>query len=147
MPADSTELAEEGVVIPPHARRRGERSSELAAQMRSPRQRLADLRAQRAANRTGATRLAELAERLGLETLARGMAEILDYAERRTRAALAELPDGAYEAEDVLEDDAGGAAGTSALRVNGDGRRRAADARLHRHRPAGRRATSTARSR
>ena len=31
------------------------------------------------------------------------MAEILDYAERRTRAALAELPDGAYEAEDVLE--------------------------------------------
>ena len=31
------------------------------------------------------------------------MDEILDYAERRTRAALAELPDGEYEAEDVLE--------------------------------------------
>ena len=31
------------------------------------------------------------------------MGEILDYAERRTRAALAKLPDGAYEASDVLE--------------------------------------------
>ena len=36
------------------------------------------------------------------------MAEILAYAERRTRAALAELPDGTYAAEDVLEDDADG---------------------------------------
>jgi N-methylhydantoinase B len=30
-------------------------------------------------------------------------AEILDYAERRTRASLADVPDGIYEAEDVLE--------------------------------------------
>jgi len=30
---------------------------------------------------------------------------VLDYAERRTRARLAELPDGTYEAEDCLEDD------------------------------------------
>ena len=41
-----------------------------------------------------------------LERLRAGMEEILAYAERRTRAALAELPDGAYAAEDVLEDDA-----------------------------------------
>jgi N-methylhydantoinase B len=34
------------------------------------------------------------------------MKAILDYAERRTRASLTELPDGTYEAEDVLEDDA-----------------------------------------
>ena len=73
-----------------------------------PHQRLADLRAQRAANLIGERRLAELAERHGAELLRAGMAEILDYAERRTRAALAELPDGTYEAEDVLEDDAGG---------------------------------------
>jgi N-methylhydantoinase B len=33
------------------------------------------------------------------------MAEILAYTERRTRAALAELPDGTYAAEDVLEAD------------------------------------------
>jgi N-methylhydantoinase B len=44
------------------------------------------------------------------------MAAILDYAERRTRAQLEELPDGAYEAQDVME---GGTDGSEdvALRV------------------------------
>ena len=76
--------------------------------MRNPSQRLADLRAQRAANLTGERRLLELPEREGPDVLRAGMAEILDYAERRTRARLSELPDGTYEAEDVLEDDAAG---------------------------------------
>ena len=116
MPARSTRLEDEGVVIPP-TRADDETLRELAARMRSPRQRLADLRAQRAANRVGAMRLAELAERHGLEGLRPGMAAILDYAERRTRAALAALPDGAYEAEDVLEDDFGAAARDVTLRV------------------------------
>ncbi|HWW66353.1 MAG TPA: hydantoinase B/oxoprolinase family protein, partial [Solirubrobacterales bacterium] len=88
MPARSTRLEEEGVVIPP-TRADDETLRELAARMRSPRQRLADLRAQRAANRVGAIRLAELAERHGLEELRAGMAAVLDYAERRTRAGLA----------------------------------------------------------
>ncbi|HEX8958776.1 MAG TPA: hydantoinase B/oxoprolinase family protein, partial [Solirubrobacterales bacterium] len=52
-----------------------------------------------------ALRLAELAGRHGLERLRAGMEEILAYAERRTRAALAALPDGSYGAEDFLEDD------------------------------------------
>ena len=73
--------------------------------MRNPRQRLADLRAQQSANRVGRLRLAELAERHGADGLREGMAEILAYAERRTRAALAALPDGTYAAEDFLEDD------------------------------------------
>ena len=115
------------------------RLGEIAAQMRFPEQRLADLRAQRAANRIGARRLTELAERHGLELLRAGMAEILAYAERRTRDALAELPDGSYAAEDVLEDDAGGAPRDVVLRVVATISRRAALARLRRHRPAGRR--------
>jgi len=45
------------------------------------------------------------------------MAEILAYAERRTRAALAELPDGSYRAEDVLENDANGDSADVVLRV------------------------------
>ncbi len=104
MPAFSRTLEDEGIVIPP-TRATAEELERLAAQMRNPRQRLADLRAQRAANRVGETRLAELAERHGAAGLAAGMGEILDYSERRTRAALAELPDGTYRAEDVLEDD------------------------------------------
>jgi N-methylhydantoinase B len=107
MPARSRTLAEEGVVIPPTRVDAGA-LERLAAQMRSPRQRLADLRAQAAANRIGELRLGELAERHGLEHLRAGTAEILAYAERRTRVALAELPDGTYAAEDLLEDDTSG---------------------------------------
>jgi N-methylhydantoinase B len=104
MPAFSRTLAEEGVVIPPTAADL-KTLQELAGQMRSPGQRLADLRAQKAANRVGVLRLAELGERLGADALRSGMAEILAYTERRTRAALAQLPDGSYRAEDVLEAD------------------------------------------
>ena len=91
MPADSRTLEDEGVVIPPtRLARAGELDrellDELTAQMRGPRQRVADLRAQLAANRTGGERLAALAERYGLDTLAAAMSETLDYAERRTRA-------------------------------------------------------------
>jgi N-methylhydantoinase B len=104
MPAFSKTLEEEGVVIPPTPA--DEQTLErLAAQMRMPAQRLADLRAQQAANRVGELRLGELRDRLGTQALREGMAAILAYTERRTRAALAELPDGTYEAEDVLEGD------------------------------------------
>jgi N-methylhydantoinase B len=116
MPAHSRTLEEEGVTIPP-TRVADDVLEELAALMRSPRQRLADFRAQAAANRIGELRLAELAARHGLERLRAGMAEILAYAERRTRAALEALPDGTYTAEDVLEDDSGGAPRDATLRV------------------------------
>jgi N-methylhydantoinase B len=106
MPADSRRLEDEGVVIPPTPAT-DEILERLAHEMRNPPQRLADLRAQRAANLTGERRLLELVERNGIDEVKAGMKAILDYAERRTRASLTELSDGAYEAEDVLEDDAG----------------------------------------
>ena len=102
MPADSRTLDEEGVVIPP-TRLDEELLRELPERMRNPDQRRADLRAQVAANRSGAGRLAALAERFGLDALRAGMRETLDYAERRTRARIAELGDGTREARDVLE--------------------------------------------
>ncbi len=113
MPAHSTTLDEEGVVIPPSLLvRAGEIDRELlgsiVSRMRAPRQREADLRAQLAANLVGSRRLAQLAARHGLELLADGMEEVLAYAERRTRACIAAFPDGTYEAEDVLEDDGAG---------------------------------------
>jgi len=111
MPARSRSLAEEGVVIPPTRVGRDWRMDKavlarLVGGMRDPAQRAADLRAQLAANRLGEQRLAELAERHGPELLASAMAAVLDYAERRTRSALAAIPDGTYSATDVLEDDA-----------------------------------------
>ncbi|MGZ4276756.1 MAG: hydantoinase B/oxoprolinase family protein [Solirubrobacteraceae bacterium] len=102
MPADSTTLAEEGVVIAPRVLDDAA-IDELAARMRQPAQRRADLRAQLAANRTGVARLRELAGRLGVAGLRDATAAVLDYAERRTRACLRDLPDGERSAVDVLE--------------------------------------------
>jgi N-methylhydantoinase B len=102
MPADSRTLADEGVVITPQPLS-NDLIDALAARMRQPRQRRADLRAQVAANRSGALRMAELARRLGANGLAAATDSVLDYAERRTRACLAALPDGERSGSDVLE--------------------------------------------
>jgi N-methylhydantoinase B len=102
MPADSTTLDEEGVVIGPQ-RLTPDLVDELAGRMRQPQQRRADLRAQVAANALGAKRLRELAGRMGADRLAEATDEVIAYAERRTRAQLAEMEDGVREAVDVLE--------------------------------------------
>jgi len=108
MPAGSRTLEEEGVVIPPsrlvlEGRLDQPLLDELVSRMRNPGQRRADLRAQLAANRTGEERMRELADRYGRATLDQAMDETLDYAERRTRARIAEMEDGEREATDVLE--------------------------------------------
>ena len=108
MPAGSRRLDDEGVVIAPtRLVRAGELDRELlddlTGRMRAPHEREADLRAQLAANRTGAQRLEELAQRTGTTALHDAMGATLDYAERRTRARLAELSDGERRARDWLE--------------------------------------------
>ena len=142
MPAFSRTLDDEGVVIPP-TRLTDEVLHELAGRMRNPRQREADLRAQLAAGRAGGERVAALIERFGIETLRAGMRETLDYAERRTRARIAELEDGVREARDVLEA-ADGDARAAASERPCDGRSRWSSTSPAR--PASTTATSTARS-
>jgi N-methylhydantoinase B len=102
MPADSTRLADEGVVIAPRILDEAA-IDELTAQMRRPDQRRADLRAQLAAGRVGVRRLTELHDRVGAGTLTEAFTAVLDYAERRMRSCLAELGDGEHSAHDVLE--------------------------------------------
>jgi N-methylhydantoinase B len=99
MPADSTTLQDEGVVIEPQ-RLDEETLERLVQQMRQPAQRRADLRAQLAANRTGVARLRDLHDRMPLKA---AMEATIEYAERRTRAAIDDLEDGTRRAEDVLE--------------------------------------------
>ena len=119
MPADSTTLADEGVVISP--RRLDEAAiEELVALMRQPAQRRADLRAQLAANRTGVERLRELHDRARPAGLQAAMSETIDYAERRMRACLAALPDGTLRASDVLEAIEGDLELRLEARVSGD---------------------------
>ena len=99
MPADSRTLEEEGVIIAPRVLD-DETIEDLVSQMRQPDERRADLRAQLAANRIGADRMRELA---GAAPLNEVIDAVLDYAERRTRACIAALPDGVFTAIDVLE--------------------------------------------
>jgi N-methylhydantoinase B len=102
MPADSRTLAEEGVVIAPRILDDAA-IAELSAQMRQPQQRRADMRAQLAANRAATVRVEELIDRAGRETLRAAFTEVLDYAERRTRACIRELEDGTRSGRDLLE--------------------------------------------
>ena len=77
----------------------------ILAQIRSKHETAGDLRAQIAANATGVRRVQALADRHGRETLVAAMDELLAYTERRTRAELAPLPHGVYEAEGFVDTD------------------------------------------
>lgn len=77
----------------------------VLANCRLPDQMRIDLASQVSANRTAALRMAALVERYGLETVEASMDAILDYSERRMRAAIASWPDGEYTASDFLDND------------------------------------------
>jgi N-methylhydantoinase B len=102
LPATSTTLEDEGVVIPP-TRLDDDTLDDLVARMRNPEERRGDLRAQLAAHHLASRRIAELCVSRGRDRVAAAMEELYAYSERRVRAAVAALPDGGYEATDVLE--------------------------------------------
>jgi N-methylhydantoinase B len=102
MPAESRTLAEEGVVIPP-TRLDDAVVDDLVSRMRNPEERRGDLRAQLAAHGLAERRITELCARRGHERIAAAMDELFDHSERAVRAALARLPDGRFDATDVLE--------------------------------------------
>src|SRR5205809_3686649 len=120
LPAGSRRLDEEGVVIPP-TRLDAATIDALTARMRNPDERRGDLRAELAANRLAGRRLEELCSRRGRDLVVAAMDELHDYAERRVRAAIAELPDGRYEASDVLEAVHGDLELHVTLTIEGDG--------------------------
>ncbi|MEA2272065.1 MAG: N-methylhydantoinase [Solirubrobacteraceae bacterium] len=110
MPADSREIYQEGLVIPPvRIVRGGEPVSEVVdlilANVRTPDVRRGDLRAQLAANHVAQERLAELIGRRSEEVVLAAFAEVIAYAERRARDAISQLPDGTYAAEGEIEGD------------------------------------------
>ncbi len=119
MPADSSTLSDEGVVISPRPLDDAA-IAELSGQMRQPDQRRADLRAQLAANASALRRLTELVDRVGLQTLDAAFEEVLDYAERRTRTCIEQLENGTRRATDVLEAREGDLAIALRATVEGD---------------------------
>jgi N-methylhydantoinase B len=109
-PSDSREIFQEGIIIPPVRLVRGGEYVQdvldlLLANVRTPDIRRGDLRAQIAANQIAETRIRELVERRGLETVLAAFDEVISYTERRTREVVRGLPDGEYSAEDFMEGD------------------------------------------
>jgi N-methylhydantoinase B len=119
LPAGSTDLYQEGLVVPP-VPLTDEVVTLLLANMRNPEERRGDLRAQLAAHALAERRLAELCAARGRERVTAAMDELFSYSERRVRAAIAGLPDGRYEAVDTLEVPEGELAIRVAVTVAGD---------------------------
>jgi N-methylhydantoinase B len=104
MPAGSTSIWQEGLILPP-VRLDDDVLRVLLANVRTPELRRGDLEAQVAANRLAGERLTELAGRRGLELVLAAFDEVIAYAERRARGAIRRLPDGRYRAEGEVEGD------------------------------------------
>lgn len=107
MPAGAREVFAEGIILPP-VPFTPEVERLLLANVRTPAVRRADLAAQRAAVARGAQGLWALAARHGWRFVQRAARELMDDAERRTRAALSRASargGRVYEAVDWLEGD------------------------------------------
>jgi N-methylhydantoinase B len=108
--ADSTEIYQEGLRIPPVKLFEGGDPNDdvfemILANVRTPDERRGDIRAQEAANETARDRVHDLVTEYGADTLAAAFDEVKNYSERRMRAELETFPDGTYAFADVLDDD------------------------------------------
>ena len=77
----------------------------IESNVRLPVKVFGDLRAQLAACHIAEQAIHEMAARYGEAKLAQYMTELVDYAERMTRAAISDLPDGVYDFLDHIDDD------------------------------------------
>jgi N-methylhydantoinase B len=108
--SDSTEIYAEGLRIAPMKLYEAGKPNAtiltfIEKNVRLPVQLFGDLRAQLAACHIAEKQFAELVARYGARTTALLLQATIDHAERLTRAALAELPDGEWSFEDWIDDD------------------------------------------
>lgn len=106
----ATEIYQEGLRIFPIRLWRGgtvddDLMSLILANVRTPKERQGDLRAQLAANQVGLKRLQELVSQYDVDAFEQIIEAILDYSERRLREGLKQLPSGTYSYTDYLDDD------------------------------------------
>jgi N-methylhydantoinase B len=108
--SDSTEIYQEGLRIPAlKLYQAGKRNETLFAliekNVRVPVKVFGDLRAQLAACHIAERQFQGLVARYGADGVTELMAGVIDHAERLTRSALRELPDGQWSFEDWIDDD------------------------------------------
>lgn len=106
----STELYQEGIIIPPIKLMDGGQRNQAAlalitANSRAPQERLGDLESQLAAQRVGERQLLTMVSKYGIEQVVEHAAALLNYSQRMTEAVIAAVPDGVYSFEDALEGD------------------------------------------
>jgi N-methylhydantoinase B len=106
----ATEFFAEGLRIPPMLITSGDKPVRSAINLilentRTPAHNLGDLRALFGTMKIGEARVVSLLERYGGEAVLAACRYTLDLAERRTRAAIAVIPDGTYEADEWLDED------------------------------------------
>jgi N-methylhydantoinase B len=77
----------------------------LFANVRASDERRADFEAQIGSLKTGAMRLLEIVERRGAKEAKEYAQHLIDYSARMMRCAIAQIPNGIYEAEDFLDSD------------------------------------------
>ncbi|RLM63594.1 hydantoinase B/oxoprolinase family protein [Halorubrum sp. Atlit-8R] len=109
MPPGAREIYEEGLRLPAVRLVDGGEPNEavrdlILANVRTPDERAADLRAQRAANARAEERVGELLDEHG-DALLDAFDAVIDYSRDRIEAEIRNLPDGTYRAGDVLEGD------------------------------------------
>ena len=110
MPADATEIFQEGLRVPP-VLLTPDVEALFVASSRTPDERRGDLAAQVGANAVGVARLRELAPSAG------ELDAIVDYGERRMRAALRDLPDGTSRVDDLIDSVGAGADARTPSRI------------------------------
>jgi len=101
-------LSEEGYIMEPaYLVRRSEivgpTVERLASKSRTPQERRGDIRAQRAANFTGAKRVADLISKYGIANFRLAATEAFRHSESMTRKRMSRLAPGRYVASDLLE--------------------------------------------
>lgn len=108
MPGISSELFEEGLIIPPiKLYDRGNEVKDvmklILSNVRVKEERLGDFRAQRASLLRGQERLVELTEKYGHEDLIKACKELIELSEKAFKEQLTNFPNGEYQFEDFLD--------------------------------------------
>jgi N-methylhydantoinase B len=106
----ATDIYGEGLSIPPIRLVRKDEIVEdvmrlILANVRSHDERRGDFQAQIGSLKTGAARLIEIVERRGAKEATDYAAQLIEYSARLMQKAIGAIPDGVYEAVDVLDDD------------------------------------------
>jgi N-methylhydantoinase B len=106
----ATDVYGEGLCIPPVRLVRGGVVDDdlmrlILANVRGLDERRGDFQAQIGSLKTGNMRLLEIVERRGAPEAAEYATHLIEYSGRLMRHAIGAIPDGDYEAEDVLDDD------------------------------------------